>query len=1574
MPVSVEDLKRRFPQPGGEFVLRLDEFPFPELYQLVGNGELLALRTTEVRAEELTVLGTVAVLGGPEVVVTLRFAADAANQYVTGLTARHDAAEGETLDVVAMADAWGLDLTGAPRAFVPGIRRVTAQYDSLALGRVVITAETEHVRIVFAGPRAGDGLVCLVGVKDSDVHLSDLPHIGAEIPGGDEVGVQGVELIAAPGEVTAEQATLINTAVAEAVDGGGTFWPLLPEDRALGAGLWVGAAYVLPGGGPRVWLVRLVPEVSWQDFPAIRLGRFTVSKFGLGWSSGGGSGGGGRLGSLFDVDIDLGWLRIELPDLGFDFALPDVGPVDIVRRLPALSLQLGGGRVLRFDIPRVEMDLPGFPGLPQPRELTGWWRDGSPLTLPDLAALLGLELPELPDIFPTVPSLGLRLDLSSGAIAFSGASDWLRLVFAGLPLGSDRWSKLGLIGFPRLQATLGDLPFLGEFFSDKGIDLSAFGLFGGPDWPTAPQLDLLNGWISDLVGAVEWPRLPGNPLAGLSLGLGWTFPSAPSRLDWSLPWPTGGGGGGGGTSWRDLLPPLRFGDWSIPRVGLDWLPDWVLSLTFDPDFDLGDAHIELTGLGFELDLGERRLRPILPDVVLTVGDSRLVFKLPGDVPGPPWPKRLTAVWQHASGVTAQDLAGALGLALPELPPMLTPKVYEVGLHLDLDDDLLLLAARTERCGWMLASQPVDNTAPKRRRYAMAVRAAVEARASQLPLVGECITLDNDIALTGVQFGYASAAWPQGQVERVNDELDEIAGIIGDGSGSGGDGGEGEARALAVPAAVARPSLPRLLDEPLQPGVLIWALLYVGDEELPPLVLRLDSRPGSALALGTPAPVDGVVLGRERIRSYEDRERSSQDVGRVFGPVRIRKVGLGYRRDVLFVAFDATLSLGPVQLDTVGLGLGLDKDYRLTPVLQSAGLRIDVPPLKVTGALVVRDDEKYAVYITGAIAVETGFFAMEAAGSYARSVDGWSSVFLFGEIAARDGGALFGPPAFTVTGLSGGFGVNSTVRVPEITQLDEFPLVNRLGAGPDGTGPAQMLERLNDWVRPAEGRYWGAIGVQFTSFQFIAARALALVEFGDDLKVMLLGRTSITFPKGAPYTHARLNIDLKLAYVRSQGLLSLDAVVGPGSFVYDPAVQLTGGIAVYIWTAGPHAGDFVITAGGYHPRFRVPDHYPVPARLGFVWAPDSKIMVKAEVYTALTPNAFMVGGRLAATYASGLLSAWFTAYIDILVQWRPFSLEADLGISIGVAFTIKVWFVKVRVSIEVGIDLSLWMPPLGGRATVKVWFISFSFDIGAKRKPLDAAKWPEVREQLPEPLSITPLGGLLADVDPGELAARRAEQAPVLIAAAGFAAAVETVIPATQIYLNDEPYESAGSPDDRISIRPMRERESITSEFRITVRKGTSTHYRDFDIEILRRDAPTALWGTPLDRPDQALDGPDLLPGQLCGLRLAVPEADSAGELGPVTSKALSITPVTPHGHTPLRNGDPQGPAPLIDTVDSIETIAEGIDAATKDNRAAAYGALHRLGLAPGAAGASLRQYADDARDYLVSRPLTTNAR
>ena len=91
--------------------------------------------------------------------------------------------------------------------------------------------------------------------------------------------------------------------------------------------------------------------------------------------------------------------------------------------------------------------------------------------------------------------------------------------------------------------------------------------------------------------------------------------------------------------------------------------------------------------------------------------------------------------------------------------------------------------------------------------------------------------------------------------------------------------------------------------------------------------------------------------------------------------------------------------------------------------------------------------------------------------------------------------------------------------------------------------------------------------------------------------------------------------------------------------------MTGGFALVTWF---NTGEFVISLGGYHPSFNVPDYYPVVPRLGFNWKPSNTLTVKGGVYFTLCSRAVMLGGRLDASFEKGKIRAAFVAGMDALV--------------------------------------------------------------------------------------------------------------------------------------------------------------------------------------------------------------------------------------------------------------------------------------------------------------------------------------
>ncbi|WP_342593520.1 DUF6603 domain-containing protein [Streptomyces inhibens] len=913
---------------------------------------------------------------------------------------------------------------------------------------------------------------------------------------------------------------------------------------------------------------------------------------------------------------------------------------------------------------------------------------------------------------------------------------------------------------------------------------------------------------------------------------------------------------------------------------------------------------------------------------------------------------VTASWAADTGVPLADLVAALGVDLPDLPEVLRPELHALSVRYDSTTGQVLLTAATERTGWVYASRP--GTGPgSPRSTAAALRARLGARASDLPLVGEAIPPGADLVLDAVAFTSTPTGWTADQAAALNSALDQVD-------------------------SAAERRLPRFAaDRAAGPGIAVQIELSIGGVPQAPLVLPITTGAGGTLVAASRGPL--------AVRAADDTW--SRDLDLAFGPVRFSRIGIGFADGQIFVALDAVLSVGPVRLVLMGLGLGIDGELDVEPRLRGAGVQLDKPPLKISGMVERRTGSEVAPGLkeqfVGLAAIETGFFALHAAGSYAKAVDGWSSMFLFGEISGGERG-LFGPPPFRVIGISLGLGVNSTVRTPTIDQVGQFPLVNRLDGGGSGDTPEQVLEKLagpGGWITPREGQYWGAGGIDFSSFEFLRTRALLLVEGGESWKVLLIGRTTIDLPRSRAVKKpiARLVIDLAIGYHHDQGLFSMDAVVAPGSYVIDPAAELTGGLSLYIWgqdrTAVGGGKGFVFTLGGYHPRFKRPDYYPTPPRVGWRWA-IGPVTIRGKVYAALTDGAFMAGGELSASYDKGhgiQLQAWFTAWLDALVQWKPFYFDLSMGLSIGVAATVKVLFVRVRVSLSVGVSLDLWGPPIGGRAKIKVWFISFTVSFGTGRDGVPAIEWPEFQVQLPAPLSIAPLRGLLVDVDPEESAARSDAGEPLLVSADGFAVRTEVAIPASRIIFNnndDEPF--TGSVGDTIDIRPMR-LQGVVSEHRVTLKRFESLYTpTGWTVDAFRQDMAKAMWGAPLGDPRDVLDGDGLLSGCLAGMAFEIPKPELAEAVGWVDAEALDADGL-PDAPIPLLGSGPEGP-PSAPDEGSIATIADpdtGIaSATTAARRSSVHAALAGLGLAPGTDEA-LTGYEVLARSTFTNPPMTT---
>ncbi len=463
---------------------------------------------------------------------------------------------------------------------------------------------------------------------------------------------------------------------------------------------------------------------------------------------------------------------------------------------------------------------------------------------------------------------------------------------------------------------------------------------------------------------------------------------------------------------------------------------------------------------------------------------------------------------------------------------------------------------------------------------------------------------------------------------------------------------------------------------------------------------------------------------------EERNEVWFPIQRTFGPVTIQQIGvrwIGGTLSKLAVLLDGGVALA-------GLAVGVD-DLSLTMPLAriseiglwELGLRglaisYNGGGVKLAGGMLQASDE---IRYDGFILVEVGGKSFVAFGSYG-VVEGDTSLFVFLVVGIPIGG----PPYFFITGLAGGFGYNRGLVVPPIEGVPQFPLVAAMSNPSAVTDdPMGFLRGLGPSFPMERGSYWFAAGIKFTSFTLVNSQALLYVLLNRGLEIGILGMSQAQLPPAPAPALVSIELAIKARFSTIEGLISVEARLTDNSWLLSRDCRLTGGFAFFLWFAGEHAGDFVITVGGYHPRFTKPAHYPDVPRLGFNWRIGSAITIKGEAYFALTPREMMAGGLLEASYDSGDISAWFRVWANACIMWKPFWFEFDGGISIGVK--VDTWLGTVRV--EVGATFWIWGPSIGGEATVDLWIVSFTIEFGASyNKPQPKLSWDEFRRTLLPP--------------------------------------------------------------------------------------------------------------------------------------------------------------------------------------------------------------------------------------------------
>ena len=582
--------------------------------------------------------------------------------------------------------------------------------------------------------------------------------------------------------------------------------------------------------------------------------------------------------------------------------------------------------------------------------------------------------------------------------------------------------------------------------------------------------------------------------------------------------------------------------------------------------------------------------------------------------------------------------------------------------------------------------------------------------------------------------------------------------------------------------------------------------------------------------------------------------------------------MGYQAPRLAIKLDAGLQLACLTFKFEGLGLSYPLDQFTTDpqkiwqhlrfLLDGAAVIFEQGPLTIAGGLLKVKDSP--LQLDGTLLVRTQVFTIAAIGSYA-DLDGTPSFFVFAALQRE----LGGPPYFFVLGFAFGFGLNRALKLPAIGEVHNFPLV-QAATNPDYLGrdlDLRLISRkLSVYIYPSTGNFWIAAGIKFTSFGLIDAFALLSVSLGTQFEIGLLGLAKMRIPRELPGTSAvpvivYVEMAFKVAFATESGALSLEARLTENSYVLRKDFKLRGGFAFYFWFAREHAGDFVVSLGGYHPRFRPPAHYPKPDLVEFS-CKTGPVTIRGYCYFALCPAAIMAGGGLNIVFQSGGIKAWFIAYADFLIQWKPLYYDIAVGVSIGVALNLKVGIIRVNLSLELSAAVDLHGPPLGGKARISLWIITFTVKFGeAKRLPpplrweSDDAERSFAKSFLPNPdvTRITLADGLLQEIEENGKTHRLVNPHKLVLGC-------RTLVPATALRYNGRPPTDAdqkpltvprprinGKPTE-LGVRPMG-KSTLYSCLDVMFEPGggaseaAGQYLAQYtDISLTTQSIPLALWG------------------------------------------------------------------------------------------------------------------------------------
>ncbi len=454
-----------------------------------------------------------------------------------------------------------------------------------------------------------------------------------------------------------------------------------------------------------------------------------------------------------------------------------------------------------------------------------------------------------------------------------------------------------------------------------------------------------------------------------------------------------------------------------------------------------------------------------------------------------------------------------------------------------------------------------------------------------------------------------------------------------------------------------------------------------------------------------------------------------------------RVGIDGRRFPIGLATNIKASLGPLQAVVEQIGAGvelsfpndgrgdigpLDISFRFQPP-RGAGLSIDAGVVKGGGYLFFDPDRgEYA----GALELMfSEIVALKAIGLITtRMPDGSKGFSLLIIISVEFGTGIQLGFGFTLLAVGGLLGLNRTMKLQPLMEGIRTGAIESVMFPRDVVANApKIISDLRTFFPPEEGKFligpmaklgWGtptlvsvSLGIIIEIPGNIAILGILKVAIpADEIALIILQVNfagAIEFDKKRLYFFAAL-FESRVVFLTIEGEMGLLVAFGDDA-------------------------NFVVSVGGFHPRFSPPPlPFPSPRRIAISIINTPVARIRVEGYFAVTSNTVQFGSRAEIFFGLAILNVQGHFAFDALFQFSPFYFVIEISASFSVkVFGAGLFSVGVRGSLE---GPGPWHIKGHGSISILFWDIDVEFE----------ETWGESRDTELPPVPVLPI--LEAEID------------------------------------------------------------------------------------------------------------------------------------------------------------------------------------------------------------------------------------